>query len=67
MPYPTLFEIERAPRAKPQVRMHVTDAGTGMIRFGCRTCSHDTGWIKDTKTVSENKRGIPCPVCNEQN
>ncbi|WP_107495541.1 hypothetical protein [Thalassobius sp. I31.1] len=52
------------PRAKPRVMMHVADAGEG-IRFECEKCGHDTGWIADEKSVSENKRGLPCPVCNE--
>ena len=45
--------------------MHVLDAGVDMIRFQCRRCGYDTGWIEDEQTVSRNKRGIPCPDCNE--
>jgi len=56
------------PRRNPRVMMHVIDAGTDgcndVIHFECRKCGHDTGWIIDTKTVTENKRGVPCPKCN---
>jgi hypothetical protein len=52
-----------------RVRMHVADAGhlaggAKGIRFRCRHCGHDTGWIADEKSVSENKKGLPCPNCN---
>lgn len=56
--------------AKPRVkRMHVVDAGNypdgrKCIHFVCRRCGHDTGWIVDEWTVSENRRGRPCPTCN---
>ncbi len=53
-----------APRRPRIVRMHVADAGSGMIWFRCERCGHDTGWIPDTMTVTENKRGMPCPRCN---
>jgi len=59
-----------APRRPRRVLMHVVDAGEWYggngkgIQFSCQTCGHDTGWIKDTRTVTENKRGIPCPKCN---
>lgn len=58
------------PRARPVRRMHVADAGqlpggSKGVRFKCRRCGHDTGWLHDARTVSENKRGISCPICNE--
>ena len=53
--------LPKKPRRK---LMHVSDAGDGLIQFRCHRCGHDTGWIEDTKTVTENKRGIPCPKCN---
>lgn len=54
------------PRSRPRiVRMHVADAGHGMIHFRCKRCGHDTGWIVDRWTVTEGNRGIPCPTCNE--
>lgn len=61
----TLFDL---PRAKPRKLMHVFDAGpaeTGghMIRFHCARCDHETDWML-VATVTEAKRGIPCPRCN---
>ncbi len=49
--------------------MKVIDAGNGfgdgkVIMFKCFKCGHNTDWIEDTKSVSENKRGMPCPHCN---
>lgn len=58
----------KRPRRKRRVMMHVIDAGQGnggpVINFQCSRCGHGTGWIDDEKSVSENKRGIPCPNCN---
>lgn len=51
------------PRAKRLWRMHVDDAGEGIV-FECGRCGHNTGWIDDKWTVTENKRGHPCPKCN---
>lgn len=62
-----LFSEDR-PKRPRQKRMHVVDVGNGaggkVIQFACSTCGHDTGWIKDSRTVSQNKRGLPCPNCN---
>jgi len=60
------FEKPRQPRLK---RMRVADAGhlpggSKGIRFECPQCGHDTDWIPDAWTISENKRGLPCPKCN---
>ena len=61
--------FENLPRSKPLKRMRVVDAGNGngckVVQFVCPHCHHDTGWIVDGLTVSENKRGLPCPKCNE--
>lgn len=63
-----LFSKEQAPKRPPIKRMHVVDAGNGLsgkvIQFECRRCGHNTGWIEDTCSVSDNKRGLPCPKCN---
>lgn len=56
--------FDNLPRSKRKVRMHVADAGQG-IRFECRKCGYNTGWINDEWTVTENRRGHPCPVCND--
>jgi predicted RNA-binding Zn-ribbon protein involved in translation (DUF1610 family) len=60
-----LFQKTELPRSAPVKRMHVADAGDG-IRFECPHCGHDTGWIADEWTVTENRRGLPCPECNKQ-
>lgn len=57
-------------RRKPRVMMHVVDAGIfpdgkNCIKFECVSCGHNTGWMYDTKSVSANKRGRPCPECNK--
>jgi len=64
-----LFAPGDLPRRAPIKRMHVADAGhdpsgTKSIRFECRRCGHDTGYVDDIWTISENRRGHPCPVCN---
>lgn len=64
--------FEPTPQERRRViRMHVADAGhmpggTKGIRFTCDRCGHDTGWIEDFWTISENKRGQPCPECNKE-
>lgn len=72
-----LFEMEPEPpkqRQKPRKLMHVIDAGGGgcgvdtgehRVRFGCEICKHETEW-QTVKTVTEGKRGIPCPKCNPE-
>ncbi len=60
-----LFDKDDLPREPRTIRMRVKDAGSGMIRFKCSCCGHDTGWIEDRWTVTENQRGLPCPCCNE--
>lgn len=56
------------PRTRPRrIMMHVADAGdhgSKVIQFRCSQCGHDTGWIMDERTVTENRRGMPCPKCN---
>lgn len=64
-----LFEIRRPrrPRRMRRVMMHVIDAGGDedgdFARFECRRCGL-TDWIA-YRTVSEAKRGVPCPECND--
>jgi hypothetical protein len=46
--------------------MHVSDAGDadGLIcKFRCKKCGFQSEWLK-MPTVTEAKRGIPCPKCN---
>lgn len=64
---PDLFP--NAPRSPRKVRMRVMDAGhlphgVKGIEFECKKCGHNTGWIEDIWTVTENRRGLPCPKCN---
>jgi hypothetical protein len=72
-----LFEIEPEepkPRQKHRKLMHVIDAGGGdcggmergehRVRFGCSKCKYETDWLI-AKNVTEAKRGMPCPKCNE--
>lgn len=67
---PLLFDKDQLPRSEPIKRMRVADAGhmpggTKGIRFECPHCGHDTGWIEDEWSITENRRGLPCPSCNE--
>ena len=66
-----MFEKPRKPR---QWLMHVSDSGNAgcceeedgsdlIARFACARCKHETDWMH-ISTVTEAKRGIPCPVCN---
>ena len=50
-------------RQKPRVLMHVSDAGCGFTQFTCNKCGHETDWLI-FDSVSEAKRGMPCPKCN---
>lgn len=68
-----LFASLKPPRAKPRKLMHVSEAagcceedGTGaMVRMNCKRCGHESDWLY-FQTVTEAKRGMPCPVCNEE-
>lgn len=67
-----LFPETRKQRAKPRVLMHVFDAGgcdsdegTHIARFECGKCGLKTDWLV-MQTITETKRGIPCPNCNEE-
>jgi hypothetical protein len=65
-----LFDRSDLPRSPQVKRMRVRDAGQSgghkVIQFVCPHCNYDTGWIINERTITENKRGIPCPRCNEQ-
>lgn len=64
------------PSAPRIVRMHAVDVGQapGMMpgwrmatggHFVCSRCRHDAGWLFNL-TISEIRRGVPCPVCNSK-
>jgi len=56
------------PRRSPRIMMKMIDVGQDnsgpVIIFECSKCGHSTGWIKDDQSVTQNKRGKPCPICN---
>lgn len=61
---PSLFPKPPTPR---RWRMHVIDAGPGeegsIAVFRCPRCGRQTDWIR-IKSVTEARKGIPCPTCN---
>lgn len=57
--------FDELPKSKPVKRMHVNDAGgPELVEMICGHCGHNTGWINPGKTITELKRGLPCPKCN---
>jgi hypothetical protein len=65
-----LFTKEQAPRHRraPRKLMHVVDAGSdyGHVHMICGHCGYDDGWKVYEATLTELKRGLPCPKCNEE-
>lgn len=63
--HPLLFPD--LPRRQRRKLMHVADAGEGpagpVIRFACR-CGFETDWLDDEWSLTQNRRGHPCPKCN---
>jgi DNA-directed RNA polymerase subunit RPC12/RpoP len=62
------FEKTYTPRLK---RMHFCDVGTGdcigediLVIFKCSRCGHQSEWMV-INSVSDVKRGLPCPICNK--
>ncbi len=52
---------------KRQHLLHVYDAGHDphVVKLKCKSCEYDNGWAYlPEKTITELKRGIPCPKCN---
>ncbi len=65
-----LFPYEKPPRQRHRKLMHVVDAGSGSaeghhVNFVCGHCGHDDGWAVYDDTISDLKRGVPCPKCNK--
>lgn len=67
---PDMFQELKPKRKAPQKLMHVCDAGGwsheeggAMVRLLCKLCKHETEWLY-LDTVTEAKRGKPCPNCN---
>lgn len=67
---PDMFADLKPPRSKPRKLMHVSDAspdgcfgdGLATVRMSCARCGHESDWI--SLSVTEAKRGIPCPQCS---
>lgn len=61
----TKLHKARSPRRK---LMHVADAyesdGAPICRMFCQTCKTESDWM-EFSSVTEAKRGIPCPKCNQ--
>lgn len=61
--------LEKPKRRTRGQLMHVSDAGYGgsargvNVQFQCANCEYISGWMK-CETVTEAKRGLPCPKCN---
>jgi DNA-directed RNA polymerase subunit RPC12/RpoP len=54
-------------------RMHMVDAGpnqdvgpTHVAKYRCARCGTESEW-QTANTISEIRRGIPCPKCNPPN
>lgn len=68
----TLFEMPKRERKPRRVIMHVVDAGGGcgiedsgqhMVQMACSKCGYKTDWFM-VQTVTEGRKGKPCPKCN---
>jgi len=56
------------PRDRPRIfRMKIADGGVSFtdLKFTCPKCGYDDGWKQHDLSITEIKRGIPCPVCNK--
>lgn len=57
--------LEKPPRKMRGQLMYVCDArhdAVATVELQCPKCHHRTGWI-EFRTVTEAKRGLPCPKC----
>jgi len=69
---PDLFPGLKPARAKPRVMMSGTDHSfcdeepdsPYMGEMKCKKCGHEAGWMY-FKSITECKRGAPCPICNK--
>lgn len=57
-----LFPSPKSPRL---IRMHASDHMEGGGYFSCSKCGHVEGWLVGL-SISEVRRGVPCPKCNEE-
>ena len=69
MPNAQLFPKGTLPRRPRKHLMHVYDAGSdhGHVNMVC-SCGYDDGFLYcyDDKTLTQLKRGLPCPICNTE-
>jgi DNA-directed RNA polymerase subunit RPC12/RpoP len=54
--------FDKPPPTPRRILAHVEDAGQDMAFFVCHRCGW-ADWLR-ARTVSEAKRGVPCPTCN---
>lgn len=67
-----MFAELKPPRKTPSKLMHVCDAGGcceedgngAMVCMSCKRCGYESEWLY-LASVTEAKRGKPCPVCNK--
>lgn len=57
----TLLDLPPITRRK---LAHVTDCGDNVIEYTCFHCGWCSGWVERTRTISEDRKGVPCPKCN---
>lgn len=62
--------LTKPPRRMRGQLMHVCDAGgcdSGglLVQMRCAKCDYQSGWLQ-FHTVTEAKRGLPCPKCAPQ-
>ena len=69
----------KPPRKRRRYLMHVVDAtdqleyfpelkkegANHVVQFQCFRCQYETDWV-GVKTITEGRRGIPCPNCNKE-
>ena len=60
-------------RKSARTMMHMTDCGVSdfvdghqCVKFKCKKCGNESGWLHGFKTVTEVKRGIPCDKCKKK-
>ena len=58
-----LFPETKPPRQPRRQFMHYIDAGYRSAVFQCNKCGHKSEWVQGL-SISEIKRGQPCPVCS---
>lgn len=69
----TLDMFPDAPKSKRVKRAFIFDVdgqcccdreGPHLVMWGCR-CGWRSGWVTSNLSIAKERRGIPCPTCNE--